>query len=168
MSLDTSLGKGLFALLFDPRGRASRQDLLVAATIMLALDMGLGSLSDGWMLYVLKAVAYWIGGVGIVKRLHDIGHSGWWFLTGAAALCMWSALVGVAVVFGIGFETLQPGRPGYIVLLAALMVPAMGATLWLHLAEGEEGMNRFGPAPSGVLALLAPTRGASSETASDL
>jgi uncharacterized membrane protein YhaH (DUF805 family) len=141
-------------LLFDPRGRMSRQDLLVAATVMILIDVAMAGFASGYALYALKAVAYWIGGVGIIKRLHDIGRSGWWFLGGAAGMCIWAALLGIAIGFVVGLDGLQPGTPTYIGLLAALMLPAMGVTLWLHLAAGETGMNRFGAEPSGIVARL--------------
>ncbi|MGL4242892.1 MAG: DUF805 domain-containing protein [Beijerinckiaceae bacterium] len=161
-------GRALGALLFDPRGRMSRQDLLVAATIMLALDFGIAGAVDGPALYAIKALAYWIGGVGIVKRLHDTGNTGWWLLWGACALCMWSVILGIGIGFTIGLESLQAGGIGYIALLAALMLPALGATLWLHLALGQPGMNRYGPEPSGILDRFAGTRQNSAALPADL
>jgi uncharacterized membrane protein YhaH (DUF805 family) len=146
-----SLGKRLGVLLFDPRGRASRQDLLVAACIMLTVDMLLAAAADGVALYALKALAYWIGCVGIIKRLHDVGRSGWWLSGGAGVLCMWAAVLGLGIGFTVGIEALQPGASAYLILLALLMLPALGITLWLHLAEGEKGMNRFGAEPDGIL-----------------
>jgi uncharacterized membrane protein YhaH (DUF805 family) len=147
-------GKALLALLLDPRGRISRQDMLVAATIMLAVDVGMSAVATGYFGYVAKALAYWIGGVAIVKRLHDVGRSGWWMAAGMAAFCMWSAALGVAIALTIGFESLQPGGIGYVSLLAALIIPALAVTLWLHFAAGEPGMNRFGAAPAGILSTI--------------
>jgi uncharacterized membrane protein YhaH (DUF805 family) len=146
-----SLGKQLAELLFDPRGRASRQDLLVAAGAMLAVDLLLAAAVDGVPLYALKALAYWVGCVGVVKRLHDVGRSGWWLAGGAAALCMWAAVLGLGLGVIVGLEQLQPGNLAYIVMLALLLLPALGMTLWLHLAEGEKGMNRFGAEPAGIV-----------------
>ncbi len=158
VSGDMAFGKALLALLFDPRGRISRQDMLVAATLMLVLDLGLSLMTTGYAAYIAKTIAYWIGGAAIIKRLHDVGLSGWWFAGGLAGFCMWSALLGVAIALTIGFESLQPGGIGYIALLAALVVPALGLTLWLHLAAGEAGMNRFGAPPAGILAQLDAAR----------
>jgi uncharacterized membrane protein YhaH (DUF805 family) len=149
------LSRDIGLLLFDPRGRMSRQDLLAAATVMMFLDLLLASLAAGLALYAIKAIAYWIGGAGIIKRLHDTGRTGWWFLGGAVALCIWSALIGIGMVFILGLEPLQAGAPGYVVMLGLVMLPALGATLWLHLAEGEPGMNRFGPEPAGLSRFLA-------------
>ncbi len=146
-----SLGRQLGKLLFDPRGRASRQDLLVAAGVMLAVDMLMAANATGVALYALKILAYWIGCVGIVKRLHDVGRSGWWLAGGAAALCIWAAVLGLGLGFTFGLEQLRPGNIAYIVMLALLILPALGVTLWLHLAEGEKGMNRFGAEPDGIL-----------------
>lgn len=144
------MAKELGGFLLDPRGRMSRQDLLVAATLMLMLDLLLASLAGGFALYAVKALAYWIGIVGVIKRLHDVGQSGWWVLGGAAAICIWSAVIGIGMVALLGLGSLHPGETGYIVTLGLLMLPPLGMTLWLHLAEGETGMNRFGPEPEGV------------------
>jgi uncharacterized membrane protein YhaH (DUF805 family) len=151
-----NLAKRSAALLLDPRGRISRQDLLVAATFMLTIDLGLGSLTGGYALYALKTVAYWIGGVGIIKRLHDVGRTGWWLLWGASGMCIWAAILGFGLALIGGFEALLPGSPGYIVLLAALMIPAIGMTLWLHLTPGELEMNCYGASPMGI---FGPTAG---------
>jgi uncharacterized membrane protein YhaH (DUF805 family) len=132
----------------------SRQDLLAAATLMLLIDVAIAGLASGAALYAVKAVAYWIGGVGIVKRLHDIGRSGWWLPAGAGAMCVWAAVLGLFMGFVVGMDGLQPGAPTYIALLAALMLPAMGITLWLHLAKGEVGANRFGPEPAGLVSAI--------------
>jgi uncharacterized membrane protein YhaH (DUF805 family) len=148
--------KAIAGLLLDPRGRMSRQDLLAASVIMVAVDMLLSAVTGGIAVFVVKGVAYWIGGVGVHKRLHDIGRSGWWLAGGLALLCMWSALIGLGIGFTLGLESIQPGNPGYIAILAAILMPSLGAALWLHLAEGEKGMNRFGAESSGILAELAP------------
>jgi uncharacterized membrane protein YhaH (DUF805 family) len=157
-------GKRLGSLLADPRGRMSRQDLLVAATFMTVLDFGLGSLAEGPALYAIKVVAYWIVAVGVVKRLHDIGHSGWWLAGGLSIICMWSAVIGLSVGLIVGVEALQPGSPIYVGMLAVLLLPALGMTLWLHLAPGEPGMNRHGPEPEGILAgIVAPAAGGAAQ-----
>jgi uncharacterized membrane protein YhaH (DUF805 family) len=145
-------GKRFASLLADPRGRASRQDMLAAAAVMTALDFGLGSLAEGPALYAVKAAAYWIVAVGVIKRLHDIGHSGWWLAGGLSAMCMWSAVVGLTVGLAAGIEALQPGSLIYVGMLAVLLLPALGMTLWLHLAPGQPGVNRHGPEPEGVFA----------------
>jgi uncharacterized membrane protein YhaH (DUF805 family) len=157
----------ILSMLFDPRGRMGRAQLLAAATVMLAAEVGLLAVTspDGSLplhFWPVKALALWIGGVAIVKRLHDVGLSGWWFLGGMAGFCMWAAVLGVGVVITGGFESLQPGGLGYLMVLAALMVPALGVTLWLHLAAGEPGMNRFGSEPSAVLGGAPAAEGAAS------
>jgi uncharacterized membrane protein YhaH (DUF805 family) len=140
-------------LLLDPRGRMNRGQLLLAAAVMLAVEIGLlaalrpdGSLPA--VVWPLKALSLWVGGVAIVKRLHDVGLSGWWLPAGAAGMCMWAAVLGVALALTGGLDALRPGGLGYLLLLAALMIPALGATLWLHFAAGEPGMNRFGAPPA--------------------
>jgi uncharacterized membrane protein YhaH (DUF805 family) len=151
-ALTMRITRKMAGLLLDPRGRMSRQDMLVAATLMLMIDMVLASLATGFLLYAVKGIAYWIGGVGIVKRLRDTGRTGWWLLGGLVVFFIWAAVIGVGMVFVLGLEPLHPGAPGYVMVLGLLMLPALGAALWLHLAEGERGMNRYGGEPEGVFA----------------
>jgi uncharacterized membrane protein YhaH (DUF805 family) len=157
----------IMSMLFDPRGRMGRAHLLAAAAVMLAIEIGLVAVtqSDGALplqFWPLKALAFWIGGAAIIKRLHDVGLSGWWFLGGVAGFCMWAAVLGVGVVITGGFESLMPGGLGYLMVLAALMVPALGVTLWLHFAEGEPGMNRFGAPPAAAPGAARAVEGAAS------
>jgi uncharacterized membrane protein YhaH (DUF805 family) len=161
-------GARLAELLFDPRGRVSRQDLLAAATVMLALDIGLAGAMDGSAVYAVKGLAYWIGCVGVIKRLHDVGKTGWWLLWGAGLMCIWSAILGFGIVLTGGFETLQPASVGYIALLASLMIPALGMTLWLHLAPGEPARNRYGAPSESLWAPASGPAGERSPAAADL
>jgi uncharacterized membrane protein YhaH (DUF805 family) len=145
----------ILTMLLDPRGRMGRTQLLAAASVMLAVEVGLLAVAqpDGALppqFWPVKMLGVWIAGVAVVKRLHDVGLSGWWLLGGLAGLCMWAAVLGIGAAFTGGIASLQPGGPGYLMLLAALMVPALGATLWMHLASGEAGMNRFGAPPAAV------------------
>jgi uncharacterized membrane protein YhaH (DUF805 family) len=149
MSFATRLG----TLLFDPRGRVTRQDLLVAAIIMVLADLAAGSLAgDGHIGLVCKSVVLWMGCAAVIKRLHDVGRSGWWVLGGMAAICIWTAVIGLGAMFTLRLDTLDAGSTGYIILFSVLMLPALGITLWLHLAEGDAFMNRFGPVPAGLAA----------------
>jgi uncharacterized membrane protein YhaH (DUF805 family) len=137
-------------LLVDPRGRIGRFGLLVSASLMLAVEAMLiimtPDLASGLPPYLwpLKALELWVGAAALIKRLHDVGRSGWWVLGGMAGICIWSAVVALVFVFVIGAEAFQPGSTGYAMLLGILMLPALGATLWLHLAPGDPFTNQYG------------------------
>jgi uncharacterized membrane protein YhaH (DUF805 family) len=93
----------------------------------------------------MKALALWVGTIGLIKRLHDVGRSAWWVLAGMAGLCIWCAVVAVVIGLMFGSAAFMPGSTGYIVLLGLVMLPAIGATFWLHLEPGDPFSNRFGP-----------------------
>jgi uncharacterized membrane protein YhaH (DUF805 family) len=143
----------VFSMLFDPRGRIGRMGLLISATVMLGIEALLMALSPGTgealpaALWPLKIIALWIGTAALIKRLHDVDLSGWWVLAGAAGLCIWTAVLAVLFVFGAGAQSLDAGTFGYITLTGLVMLPAIGVTLWLHLAPGLPYANRFGPMP---------------------
>ncbi len=143
-------------LLFDPRGRAGRLEMLVAAVVMVAIEafITIAGLSDGWMSWVAKAFAMWVGIVVSGKRLHDLGFSAWWLAAGAGVLCIWSAMVAFGFLILAGPEALYDGSLGLLVLVGLTMMPAIGSALWLHLAEGEARENRFGPVPDRVRAAI--------------
>ncbi len=144
-------GTHWLTLLVDPRGRIGRFGLLVSATLMLAVEALLLILTpeqaDGLPVYLwpLKAFELWVGLAAMIKRLHDVGRSGWWVLGGMAGICIWSAVVAVVFVFVLGGQAFQPGSAGYVMLLGILMLPALGLAFWLHLAPGDPFPNHYGP-----------------------
>ena len=96
-----------------------------------------------------------------VKRLHDMGKTGWlaaipW---GAAIVFMTIGLVmvmGAAIAGGMGPDYYEDNPAA----LFAMMSPGIGAfvlagliplafLLWIGLVEGDKGDNRFGPNPKG-------------------
>ncbi len=141
------------SFLLDPRGRIGRFGLLVSATLMLAVEALLLVMTpeqaDGLPFYLwpLKTLELWVGMTALIKRLHDVGRSGWWVLGGMAGICIWSAVVAVVFVFVLGGQAFQPGSTGFVTLLGILMLPALGLAFWLHLAPGDPFANHYGPPP---------------------
>ncbi len=135
-------------MLFDPRGRADRVDMLIAAGIVVVVEAGLAlsGLEDNLFAWLAKGCALWIGIAVSAKRLHDLGYSAWWLAAGAAGLCMWSAFLAFGFLIFLGPAELEQGSFGLAALFGLIMLPAVGIGLWLHLAEGETLANRFGPA----------------------
>jgi uncharacterized membrane protein YhaH (DUF805 family) len=78
----------------------------------------------------------------IIKRLHDIGWSGWWLAPIAAPEIVNS----LALMSGAAGTTLQPTGLGEVLAVAAVVgaVALLPVALW----PGTKGPNRFGPEPT--------------------
>lgn len=107
---------------------------------------------------ILAGVVIWVGFAAMAKRLHDIGLSAWWLLGGAAFCFGWTAVVVILTLLTLGLPALTPGNPLYPVSLGLAFLAPLGALLWLHLARGEFGVNRYGP-PRPVAEVQAPSGG---------
>jgi uncharacterized membrane protein YhaH (DUF805 family) len=144
--------------LFDPRGRCDRRGflylaiaLLVVQSLVALLVSGLGEPVNGGLFLSLNAPLFWIGCMAILKRLHDIGKSGWWVpaaFTGWFAGAMIVSLVTLVIIGGHAFGEAMAAR-GWIfwLLVATMWLPAFGGLLWIHASSGETTDNRFGPVP---------------------
>jgi uncharacterized membrane protein YhaH (DUF805 family) len=137
-------------LLFDPRGRTNRQNLLVTAIVIVIIEsflmMGPLPSTEAWVspASAIKGIVIWICCVSIIKRLHDLDLSGWWLVGGLGFACMWTAVVAIISLVTVGASVFQQGHPGSVIILSLVMLPVLGATLWLHLAPGTTVANRFG------------------------
>jgi uncharacterized membrane protein YhaH (DUF805 family) len=140
----------VFRVLFDPRGRSNRQSLLIAASVVVMLEIGLMIVpvvpSADWLSPVsaIKGVMIWICCASVIKRLHDLDISGWWLPGGMALACMWTAAVAVLSMLVGGSAVLQANNTTAAIVLGLVMMPVLGATLWLHLTPGSPVINRFG------------------------
>lgn len=93
-------------------GRARRQAYwmfvlfnIIAAVILSIVD---GIIGTGGLLGGLYALAVFIPGLALlVRRLHDIGKSGWWALIGLVPL------IGVVVIIIFACMDSQPGTNEY-------------------------------------------------------
>lgn len=141
--------------LVDPRGRCNRTDFLHAAIAMFLLQTAVFGLL--WRLTgefdhvsVLPAnVAFvWMGYAAVSRRLHDLGHSAWWMPAAVAAWLGCGFVLALLLTLTMGAEQMFPGSPLFWVVFACLLAPPLLAALWLHVTEGQQGSNRFGP-PSG-------------------
>lgn len=140
--------------IFDPRGRADRKGLILTAAVLLGAQAGVAATlyATSFTLQVPAAMAVesaflWLGVVAVSKRLHDLGRS--FKSVGWALLAMMIAAIAVAfaVMFTLGEDALLPNAPGYWAVAAAIFLPTIAATFWLHCAPGDKGPNRFGPVP---------------------
>ena len=159
----------MVGLLFNPQGRIGQGAFWIGWAVLL-----IGNIVTNFIPVVgmLLSIALIYMGVCVYgKRLHDMGKSAWLILVPWIANIV-LALVGVAMMMptmmrmmedpntadefesgNLSPETLQAlfteGGAGGIVILLSVLV-WLGFTLWVGLAKGDPGPNRFGPTPDGV------------------
>ena len=123
--------------------------ILFAAGFVLGLIPFIGSVIGLALIYPQIAVQ--------VKRLHDMGRSGWWVVAPFAA----NIVLGIVAVFAImgnvamnsqALENEDPaammamfGSIGGIVLL--FLVINLGWLLWIGIVDSQPGRNKYGPNP---------------------
>jgi len=85
-------------------------------------------------------VATWISLATSVKRLHDLGVSGWWIVP-----------LYVASTLGSAVSSAAPPGGGLLGLLVSIvgLVLTFGPIVYLGAVPGQGGDNRFGPDPGG-------------------
>lgn len=144
------LKPSLFLHMVDPRGRADRKGLLIAASVLLVLQVAavvVQTYATGVpfaAILVLHVAILWSAVVCAVKRLHDIGLSGWRVFGGFLALFAWSFVLAGGLIIGMGLDP-APGSAAFNATYIGTMLPAFAMLLWLHFAKGMVGENRFGP-----------------------
>lgn len=138
----------------NPSGRINRKGFLHLALIILSiqiatygLTLGSGFPADSPVLRIFDCATLWICLTAATKRLHDTGRGAVWILYAIAGSLAFSVAIIVAAIMSFGQTVLLPQSPYYFWLITLATLPAFLATLWLHFAKGDEGRNRFGPAP---------------------
>ncbi len=141
-------------LVADPRGRVNRKALLgvaIALLIVQALAIVGHWLAASPILHFVITVfelgSLWIATSAAIKRLHDLGYSGWWVPGSILALFVWTLLACFATILTMGEAVADVGSPQFMVYAAAVMFWPLAATFWLHFAPGEVGSNKYGPEP---------------------
>jgi uncharacterized membrane protein YhaH (DUF805 family) len=148
----------LATLMIDPRGRCNRQAmtvLTVAFVIIQLASMVLANAIGGdigvALFWTINAPILVVGLVAVVKRLHDIGLSGWW-APAAATLWIVAAFIAALVMVLIAgpdrmTKAVEEGGALYWLVFSFVFVPAFGGFIWLHSTPGTAGSNDFGPLP---------------------
>jgi uncharacterized membrane protein YhaH (DUF805 family) len=146
----------LLVQMLIPHGRCRRRGLLIAAMMLLAGQLAVLALVAIGLLPVygpvtlaLKAFALWVSITMSAKRLHDIGHSGWWMLAATIGVVVWTVVISLAGVRLAGPVMFEPASMPAMISFAIIMAPVFAGLYWLHTAPGEPGTNRFGPCPDG-------------------
>lgn len=151
--------------LVDPRGRCNRQGLLALTLVALTVQAVGGTLLalagkplDGALAMSLNAPIFWIGAMAVLKRLHDMGRTGWWVLAMSAAWIVWAFVATFLAVAIVGQGAIAEGSVGFWIIFAAIVLPAFGGLLYLHAAPGEAATNRYGEVPGPLGFSPAPKR----------
>lgn len=158
--------------ILDPRGRLSRKGLLAVAGWLLAADVAMvvmiwltGIGLAGQVLVVFKLASVWIATVAVAKRLHDLDLSAWWIAKAMAAFIGWSIVVSVVLLTAFhAADALNPRHIAFWLNVTATCLPVLGAILWVHIAKGTPGANRYGPEP-GAKGFAASVEDVQSESA---
>lgn len=109
------------------------------------VDYGNGYVNGAGPAYgIVFLLTLWPSLVGMVKRLHDLGHSGWYFVVLYGGLFIGGAVLAVAVP-ALGQTAL------FLLIPIGLLCLAM---LWYSLKmmffRGTYGTNGYGPDPLGA------------------
>jgi uncharacterized membrane protein YhaH (DUF805 family) len=144
-------------LLFSFEGRTRRSHFWIGWLICL----GVGVVA-GWIPLLgglISLALIWPNLAISVKRLHDMGKSGW-----LVAIPWVVSIVGMFAAIGIigvsafsNSAALEREDPAAIFaligpalgLFGLIMLVNLGFLLWIGLTEGQSGDNRFGPNPKG-------------------
>lgn len=156
LSVDGVDWKNLF-LSFE--GRTRRSHFWIAWLILL----GVGVVT-GWipLLGILLSLALiWPNLAIAVKRLHDMGRSGWLALApiGISIICLFAgfAVLGAGALAAgtanaydeaAGFAMMAAMGPAMLLFAVAALI-GLAFLLWIGLTDSQPGENRFGPNPKG-------------------
>ena len=144
-------------LLFSFDGRIRRSHFWVGWLILLGVSVVIGWIP---IINLLGFLLIWPNLAITVKRLHDMGHTGW-----LAAVPWVVNIVGTIVGLGLigvsafaNASALHNEDPAAILALIGpalglfflLLLVNLGFLLWIGVTEGQPGENRFGPNPKGL------------------
>ena len=131
-----------FRRAFDYSGRSRRREYWLFALFALVVVLLEGQLpraiSGGLGALLILGLA--VPGLAVtVRRLHDVGRSGWWLAMPIVPFLFWA----IALVGGFSSDTLF-----HVVMPIIILAPvALGVLL---LLDGRRGHNRYGPDPKEV------------------
>lgn len=143
-------------VLLSFNGRIRRQHFWVGWLICLGVGVVLGWIP---ILGTLLSIALiWPNLAISVKRLHDMGRSGWLvvipWIAGVVGVIAAGMSVGFAALTSGYMDTEDPAAVLAIIgpmfgILGIVALIQIGFLLWIGISEGQRGDNRFGPNPKG-------------------
>lgn len=154
---DTGGGYDFASALFSFNGRLRRQHFWISWLILLGAGVVLG-----WIPFlgiILSLAMIWPNIAIVVKRLHDMGKSGWFvvipWVANIVGFVMIISAVGMAIITNPGaFESEDPSVA--LSMLGSMMgglsimfLVNIAFLLWIGISDSQRGDNRFGPNPKG-------------------
>lgn len=143
-------------VLFSFNGRIRRQHFWIGWLICLGAGVVLGWIP---ILGTLLSIALiWPNLAISVKRLHDMGQSGWLivipWIAGIGGVIAAFMTVGVAALTSGYVNTDDPAAVLAIIgpmfgILGIVALIQLGFLLWIGISDSQRGENRFGPNPKG-------------------
>lgn len=143
-------------VLFSFNGRIRRQHFWIGWLICLGAGVVLGWIP---ILGTLLSIALiWPNLAISVKRLHDMGQSGWLivipWIAGIGGVIAAFMSVGVAALSSGYVNTDDPAAVLAIIgpmfgILSIVALIQLGFLLWIGITDSQRGENRFGPNPKG-------------------
>lgn len=142
-------------LLFSFEGRARRSHFWIGWLICL----GAGVVA-GWIPLIgffISIALIWPNLAITVKRLHDMGHTGWLaaipYVVGVIGTIVGFTMIGMTAI--LNASALDREEPSAILallgpafgLIALIGLIGLGFLLWIGITDSQPGTNRFGPNP---------------------
>lgn len=154
---DTGGGFDFASALFSFNGRLRRQHFWISWLILLGAGVVLG-----WIPFlgvVLSLAMIWPNLAIVVKRLHDMGKSGWFavipWVANVVGFFMIISAVGMAIFTNPeAFENEDPAAMlsmfgSMMGGLAVMFLVNIAFLLWIGITDSQRGDNQFGPNPKG-------------------
>jgi uncharacterized membrane protein YhaH (DUF805 family) len=142
------------SLFFSAEGRIGRQAFWIGWLMLLGAHVVAGWIPLIGQIVAIAAIFAWV--CLCTKRLHDMGRSGWWqivpvvlgpvLVVGSVMSIGFSAILGEITNTDTDWAALA-GVGGLLVSVAIAFVSAAAFTLWVGVAEGQTGENRYGEPP---------------------
>lgn len=161
--------------LFHYRGRCSRTGFIVFGAILLGIQisigvvlMALGRSPDGPLGLILNLPLFWLAFTALVRRLHDIGHSGWWVVGAIFVSVVWTISAGLGAGLVLDPNALTPEHAQFYLLVVVVLLPPMSMVVWVHAKPGFAGTNRHGPVPEGFGFVATPDLLAATDTSAPI
>jgi uncharacterized membrane protein YhaH (DUF805 family) len=110
--------------------------------------------------FFLSIALIWPNLAITVKRLHDMGHTGWLaaipYAVGIVGTIVAVSMIGLTAL--LNMEALDNEEPAAIIaligpafgLFGLMFLVGLGFLLWIGLTDSQRGDNRFGPNPKGM------------------
>lgn len=152
-------------VLFSPHGRIGQQNFWIGVLIILGANILLTWIPLlGWLIWL---GLFYVGFCVYGKRLHDIGKSMWIhaiFLVVSLLVAMIAMTMAGGSIIALAMNSSsEPDVAAIMSLIGSMfsafaipMVIAIIYTIWLGVAKGDAGDNRFGPPESAAAATPPP------------